>query len=363
MEYRCYRFNKSEVRIIQGNILESESEVIVSSDDTGISMSGGISKAILSLGGEEIQKDAQKNIPAQIGDVIVSSAGKLKQKYIFHCMSIDEKIRFDIYSGSQITTKDVNKYIISHSVEKCLYILQTLNLQTIAFPVIGTGAAHIPFNDAVDTMAETISTFLSNTRKRYTIEVFVYARSDKYKQEFDNIHLYESFASYEAMAKHYVSLQERQFRAFKADKSQSEGGNVLEKKEMNHDIFISYSRKDADTAEELCKLLDYNNIKYWIDREGIYSSFDFKDVIVKAIDTTKIVLFLSSENSNSSNNVIREIGIATECQKHIIPVLLDDAPLANSIRYDIANIDRIDYKYPEDAQNKLLASIIYRLGI
>lgn len=45
----------------------SQADVIVSSDDTGISMGGGISGSILKAGGESIRQDAQKKLPAQIG--------------------------------------------------------------------------------------------------------------------------------------------------------------------------------------------------------------------------------------------------------------------------------------------------------
>lgn len=44
---RKYLFNNSTLSIVFGDITTSKSEVIVSSDDTGISMGGGISECIL----------------------------------------------------------------------------------------------------------------------------------------------------------------------------------------------------------------------------------------------------------------------------------------------------------------------------
>ena len=57
-----------------------------------------------------------------------------------------------------------------------------------------------------------------------------------------------------------------------------------------------------------CKYVLKNGIEYWIDKEGIYSSSNYKELIVNAIDVSKAVIFISSENSNTSINVIREIG-------------------------------------------------------
>lgn len=61
MNNRKYHHNNSTITIVFSDILDSKAEVIVSSDDTGISMVGGISGAICKKGGEMIREDAQKN--------------------------------------------------------------------------------------------------------------------------------------------------------------------------------------------------------------------------------------------------------------------------------------------------------------
>ena len=71
-----YHINNSTIKIIFGNILDSQVEVIVSSDDCHITMGGGVSMAIKRKEGTgAIMLDAKKNIPAEIGDVVVSTAG------------------------------------------------------------------------------------------------------------------------------------------------------------------------------------------------------------------------------------------------------------------------------------------------
>ena len=94
---------------------------------------------------------------------------------------------------------------------------------------------------------------------------------------------------------------------------------------MHHKVFISYSRRDKEMAEHLCNILKENGIEYWIDKEGLYSSSNYKELIVDAIDVSKAVLFISSANSNASINVIREIGYAVNMSKPILPLILDDA--------------------------------------
>lgn len=138
---------------------------------------------------------------------------------------------------------------------------------------------------------------------------------------------------------------------------------IPKREEMKHKVFISYSRKDEEIVRHIKTILEEYQISYWIDKEGIFSGENYKEVIVDAIDVAKVVIFISSANSNASINVIRELGYAVQQQKTIIPVLLDDAPYAKSIRLDIADIDQVEYKDIEQAQKKFVASLAYSLGL
>lgn len=144
MESRQYTFNNSTLTVKFGNILDTQAEVIVSSDDCYVTMGGGVSRAILRAGGDVIIRDAQKMVPIPLGDVLATTAGKLEhQKYVFHCITIDKKRRMEIYSH-QVTEEDVLNYLLQHAVDKCFLLMQAMDLTSIAFPAIGAGAARIP---------------------------------------------------------------------------------------------------------------------------------------------------------------------------------------------------------------------------
>ena len=134
------------------------------------------------------------------------------------------------------------------------------------------------------------------------------------------------------------------------------------RKSMKHQVFTSYSKKDKEFAEYLCDVLKNNSIEYWVDKEGIYSSLNYKELIIDAIDVSKAVIFISSVNSNSSINVIREIGYAVNMNKSKLPLMLDDTLYAKSIRLDISDIDQINYRNPVNATKKLITSLIYVLN-
>ena len=358
MESRTYTFNKSTLTVRFGNIIETQAEVIVSSDDCYVCMGGGVSGAIFQAGGESIMRDAQKMVPVPLGDVIVTTAGNMKhQKYVFHCITIDKKRRMDIMS-SKVTEDDVLNYLLQHAVDKCFQLMLAMGLTSIAFPTIGAGSAKIPIQKVIEQMSEAIARNLSRTNKTLNVELYWY---DIYKicSESDIITLFESLASKAAL----VSYQHRsEIESDDTIPSENTKVEVPERANMHHKVFISYSRKDQDMAEHLCNTLKENGIEYWIDKEGIYSSFNYKELIVDAIDVSKAVIFISSANSNISINVIREIGYAVNMHKPILPLTLDDAPYAKSIRLDISDIDQIDFKNPVASSKKLITSLMYVLN-
>ena len=109
-----------------------------------------------------------------------------------------------------------------------------------------------------------------------------------------------------------------------------------------YDIFISYSRLDTDIINPILDNLKSQGYNIWIDTEGKYHSEKFRGKIVKAIKNSKCLIFFSSKNSNSSEWVRREINVADEENKPIIPFILDDTGYDDEIRLTLTGIERID---------------------
>ena len=57
----------STVTLRAGNITDSRAEVLVSSDDTSLSMGGGVSQALRSAAGEALLQEARKATPTRPG--------------------------------------------------------------------------------------------------------------------------------------------------------------------------------------------------------------------------------------------------------------------------------------------------------
>jgi len=89
-------------------------------------------------------------------------------------------------------------------------------------------------------------------------------------------------------------------------------------------IFFSYSRTDADFALKLALDLKKEGFDVWIDQEDIRAGSEWDLAIEKALATCDCLLFIQSEKSVASNNVLDEVYYALEQNKRVIPVLIDE---------------------------------------
>ena len=93
---------------------------------------------------------------------------------------------------------------------------------------------------------------------------------------------------------------------------------------MQHDVFISYSTKDKQIADALVHYLEEHRVRCWIAPRDIVGGMEYADVIVEAIETTKVVLVLFSDAAQHSQWVRSEINRAMTLGKIIIPVKIAD---------------------------------------
>lgn len=180
---KTYEFGNSTLTLRFGDITTTKSQVIVSSDDYYLSMGGGVSASILKAGGNEIALDAAKKVPAKLGDVIVTTAGRLNSKFVFHAITIGKIVK-------EIGPKD----IIRSTTIKCLDLLSALDLKSISFPALGAGAAGFNYEDVAVAMAQTVSEYLINTQRETEVIIYLFDRYGR-MQPAEYIVFFEAFAT------------------------------------------------------------------------------------------------------------------------------------------------------------------------
>jgi adenylate cyclase len=106
------------------------------------------------------------------------------------------------------------------------------------------------------------------------------------------------------------------------------------------DIFLSYSSRDRLQAKQLRDLLSGAGYSVWIDQSGIDFATSWSGEIVEAIEACAAFLVLLSQNSVASENVAKELVLASEQKKKILPVDLEPVELPRDLRYHLAGIQR-----------------------
>lgn len=102
------------------------------------------------------------------------------------------------------------------------------------------------------------------------------------------------------------------------------------------------SRGDTESALALHTALEQAGVDSWIDTADIRGGSNWLRDITEALIASKIVVLLLSSHSNKSQFVHNEITIANEEKKAILPIMIEDVPLASTIRPLIAIIQRLD---------------------
>ncbi|MBQ8361847.1 MAG: TIR domain-containing protein [Bacteroidaceae bacterium] len=131
---------------------------------------------------------------------------------------------------------------------------------------------------------------------------------------------------------------------------------------MKYDVFISYSRKDTEVADHICKALDKAGITYFIDRQGIGGAYEFPEVLANAIIDSRIFLFLASKHSYVSKFTQAEITFAFNKKErgHILPYVIDGSTMPISLEFVFS---AIQCRYIEkDPTNVLIDDLLNILG-
>lgn len=121
-----------EIEVKTANIIDEEVDILISTANPSLNMSGGINGAILQRGGANVQQELRDYLQkhnrhwVKEGTIVVTRPGPLKVKHIFHAVAINS-----FYESS---LQLVSELLIS-LWRKC----EAYGGKTIAVPALATG--------------------------------------------------------------------------------------------------------------------------------------------------------------------------------------------------------------------------------
>ena len=112
---------------------------------------------------------------------------------------------------------------------------------------------------------------------------------------------------------------------------------------MSASVFISYASQDQKVANTLCKALEGRGFSCWIASRNIAPGENFQIAIVRAIRSAKIMLLVFTGNSNNSDEMAKELALASQSKLIVVPLLIDDVRPNDAFSYEFATRQWIDF--------------------
>ena len=119
---------------------------------------------------------------------------------------------------------------------------------------------------------------------------------------------------------------------------------------MPPEIFASYSREDQAEVFLIVDKLRERGLNIWIDQEGIHGAKLWSQEIVNAIEGSKVFILFASAKAFLSKNVTKELALASESDKHILPIFIEDAEIPAAMKYQLAGIQHLVHEQGQTDQ-------------
>ena len=108
------------------------------------------------------------------------------------------------------------------------------------------------------------------------------------------------------------------------------------------EVFVSYSSQDFEEVHGIVDRLREVGVSVWMDEGGIGAAALWSEAIVEAINDCKVLIMMVSGHSTSSPNVVKEVMLASESGKVILPVYLEEAEIPSRLKYQLTGIQHLE---------------------
>jgi O-acetyl-ADP-ribose deacetylase (regulator of RNase III) len=149
------RIDGRTIELVQGDIVRQEVDAIVNAANPSLVGGGGVDGAIHRAGGPSILEECQliRGVRGQCppGGAVFTTAGDLPAKYVIHAVGPH-------WQGGGAGEAQ----LLASCYRNALRIATKLNLRTVAFPSISTGAYGYPADQAAAVALLAVSSFLAS---------------------------------------------------------------------------------------------------------------------------------------------------------------------------------------------------------
>jgi len=158
--------NQAKLRIIQGDITQQDTEVIVNAANPSLMGGGGVDGAIHRAGGLAILEECKQIVSRQgrlpTGKAVITSGGNLKARYVIHTVG-------PVWHGGNKGEPE----LLASAYQESLKLAAENNIRSVSFPSISTGAYGYPVDTAARVAIGAVTAFLRQSPTSVREVVFV----------------------------------------------------------------------------------------------------------------------------------------------------------------------------------------------
>ncbi|HOV90050.1 MAG TPA: macro domain-containing protein [Syntrophorhabdaceae bacterium] len=136
------------IRIIKGDLTESEADAIVNAANSYLQHGGGVAGAIVRKGGNIIQEESNRIGFCPVGSAVITIGGNLKARYVIHTV------------GPRWGEGDEEKKLRS-AIQSTLSLAHDKGFKSISLPAISAGIFGFPKDRCASIITEEIVRFIN----------------------------------------------------------------------------------------------------------------------------------------------------------------------------------------------------------
>ena len=107
-------------------------------------------------------------------------------------------------------------------------------------------------------------------------------------------------------------------------------------------IFISFASSDIDLAHLVVEALERTAFRCWISDRDIEPGRSYPAAITAAVKASGVVLLLLTDASNSSPHVLREVELAFNARRPVLPVRIGGVTPSSDLQYFLSTTQWLD---------------------
>jgi len=159
------KIKNSLIKLVQGDITELDSDVIVNAANAQLIMGGGVAGAIRRKGGPSIQEECNQIGGTFVGGAVITTGGDLKARHVIHAV------------GPRMGEGKEDEKLKSATLNS-LKLMDEQSLKTIAFPAISTGIYGYPIDRCATVMISIAKDYLAGETQIQEVIFCLYSTTD-----------------------------------------------------------------------------------------------------------------------------------------------------------------------------------------